>query len=168
MCCRCAWAVAFLALLGCGKVDAPSTSVGATRASLDRRFSLSEEPEGAVDVTELRETAKDGDILVVVGSIGGGIDPWVKDRAAFVLVDACALTPCDESCCDEQCNCRASELADSTVVVKFLDSKGKVIETDARELLGVRALDTVVVRGKAKRDKAGNLAMIAEGLYIRR
>jgi hypothetical protein len=149
-------------------MNAPSKSADATHASRDQRFSLSEEPEGAVDVTELRETAKDGEALVVVGSIGGGIDPWVKGRAAFVLVDACALTHCDGNCCDEECNCRASEVADSSVVVKFVDPNGRVIETDARELLGVCALDTVVVRGKAKRDKAGNVAMIAEGLYIRR
>jgi hypothetical protein len=52
--------------------------------------------------------------------------------------------------------------------VKFLSQDGQVIESDARELLGVHALDTVVVQGMAKRDKAGNVAMIADGVYIRR
>jgi hypothetical protein len=129
---------------------------------------LKEEPSGAIDVSELREKAKDGDAVVVVGSIGGGINPWVKDRAAFVLVDACASMECDGSCCEEGCNCHASELADSSVIVKFLSQDGQVIESDARELLGVHALDTVVVQGRAKRDKAGNVAMIADGVYIRR
>src|SRR5688572_12752558 len=104
MCWRYAWLFASLGLLGCAKVDGPSESDDAMHASVDRPFALDAEPEGAVDVTELRQTAKDGDALVVVGSIGGGIDPWVKGRAAFVLVDACALSPCDGSCCDEECN----------------------------------------------------------------
>jgi hypothetical protein len=38
---------------------------------------------------------------------------------------------------------------------------------DARELLGVKELQTVVVKGKAKRDEQGNLTVLASGVYPR-
>ena len=159
---------AALCLVGCNQSAVENPSATFSYASGGYQFHLDEEPSGAIGVIELRESAKDGESVVVVGCVGGGINPWVKGRAAFVLVDACASMECDESCCEEGCNCQASELTDSVVVVKFVDESGKVISTGAQELLGVDVLDTVVVQGKAKRDKAGNVAMVADGVYIRR
>ena len=46
------------------------------------------------------------------------------------------------------------------------DDDGKVVKKDARELLGVKELDTVVIQGKAKRDKAGNVTILASKLYV--
>jgi hypothetical protein len=160
------FALVFIGLVGCGHGVSDNLSAAGNPAG--RQFKLDEEPSGAIGVIELREHVKDGESVVVVGSVGGGINPWVKGRAAFVLVDACASMECDESCCAEGCNCQASELTDSAVVVKFVDGTGKVIAHDAQELFGLQLLDTVVVHGKAKRDKAGNVAMVADGLYIRR
>ena len=37
---------------------------------------------------------------------------------------------------------------------------------DARELLKVQELSTVVVRGKAQRDESGNLTVLANGVYV--
>jgi hypothetical protein len=159
---------AAIALVGCGRSDLDRMSADSTQNPPSHQFQLNEEPSGAIGVVELRESAKDGESVVVVGSVGGGISPWVKGRAAFVLVDACASMECNGECCEEGCNCQASELTDSVVMVKFLDKDGKVIARDAQELLGLSLLDTVVVHGRAKRDKAGNVAMVADGLYIRK
>ena len=38
---------------------------------------------------------------------------------------------------------------------------------DARELLNVKELTTVVVTGKAQRDDAGNLTILATGVYVK-
>jgi hypothetical protein len=152
------------ALVGCGDTH----STGAPDYPSGKQFILNEEPPDAMGVIQLRENAKDGDSVVVVGSVGGGVNPWVKGRAAFRLVDAGACIECDEGCCEEGCSCHASELTDSIVVVKFVDPSGKVLTTSAQDLLGLEALDMVVVHGKAERDNAGNVAMVADGLYIRR
>jgi hypothetical protein len=149
---------------GCTQSSKPESGAVAS----DARYQLADEPEGAMGVVEFCESAQDGDPVVVVGCIGGGINPWVKGRAAFVLVDAAESVECDGACTDEDCNCRAIELADSIVVIKFLDRQGRVIEANAQALLGLEALDTVVVRGKAMRDKAGNVSVAADGVYIRR
>jgi hypothetical protein len=158
-------AIAVVALAGCAQEEG---LIANTPPKSKGNFQLIEEPDGAIGVAELREQARQGDSVVVVGCIGGGVSPWIKGRAAFVLVDVVASMECDDACTDENCNCRAVELADSIVMVKFLDEQGQVIATDAKQLLGVEALETVVVKGKATRDKAGNVALIAEGLYIRR
>ena len=46
--------------------------------------------------------------------------------------------------------------------MKIVDASGKPVATDARKLLGVKELQTVVVRGTAKRDEAGNLTVLGE------
>jgi hypothetical protein len=165
---RCVCALAVVGLVGCGRGASESARIGAQRDPSGERFILNDEPADAMGVVELREDAQDGDSVTVVGSVGGGVDPWVKGRAAFVLVDAGAAMECSKDSCGPDCDCHASELTDSVIVVKFLDERGQVIATGAQELLGLRTLDMVVVHGKAKRDKAGNVAMIADGVYIRR
>ena len=135
------------------------------------RFELPSEPEGAIGVLAARQEAKDNESRVIVGRIGGR-SPWVEGRAAFVLVDAAASDDeCDACCedCDDE-NCTKPCCADKaqTALVKFVDDAGRTLEADARELFGLKAKDTVVVRGRVRRDEAGNLTVLADGLYVRR
>ncbi len=53
-------------------------------------------------------------------------------------------------------------------MVKVVDTSGKTVATDARKLLGLKELQTVVVRGKAKRDEIGNLTVLADGIFVRK
>jgi hypothetical protein len=135
------------------------------------KFSLTEEPEGAVGVLAARETSKTGDIIVVVGRIGGSATPWIEGRAAFVMADASALVgetgDCEEGC-TKPCCAQSKELAGFTALVKFLDDEGRPVAADARQLFEVSEQDTVVVRGRAQRDDGGNLTIIADGIYVRR
>ena len=48
-----------------------------------------------------------------------------------------------------------------------MGSDGKPVATDARELLGVKELDTLVVQGKAQRDDSGNLTILASKVFVR-
>ena len=43
-----------------------------------------------------------------------------------------------------------------------------MVETDARKLFDVKELQTVVVRGKAKRDDKGNLTVLASSVFVRK
>ncbi len=52
-------------------------------------------------------------------------------------------------------------------MVKVVDDGGKTVATDARKLLGLKELQTVVVRGRAKRDEAGNVTVLADGIFVR-
>jgi hypothetical protein len=152
---------------GCGQ----ETSGPATGAIDGSKYLLASEPDGAEGVIDVRKNAKDGGEVVLVGRIGGQDDPWVEGRAAFSVVD-----PSIKSCIDMGDNCPKpwdycctdqETLAASKALVKVVDEQGELVKAHARDLLKVKELQTVVVRGKAQRDSAGNLTVLASGIYVR-
>jgi hypothetical protein len=54
-------------------------------------------------------------------------------------------------------------------MIKFLDEQEQTLKIDARKLLSIPKLEgqIVVIRGKAKRDEAGNLTVVASHVYVR-
>ena len=52
-------------------------------------------------------------------------------------------------------------------MVKVVDENGQLVKAGAKALLHVMELSTVVVSGKAQRDDAGNLTVLATGVYVR-
>lgn len=163
-------AVPMALLIGCGTRSAPTASSGPSPEG--KSFVLTSEPAEAKDVKDVRAESKDADEVTVVGRIGGDTNPWVEGQAAFLLVDT-ALKPCNEKE-DDACEtpwdycCDTDLLPSHKAMVKVVDTHGKTVPTDARELLGVKEMQTVVVHGKAKRDEAGNLTVLADGVYVRK
>lgn len=146
---------------GCG------ASVATETKQKTSEFVLNAEPGGAMDVLDVRENAKNGQHVVVLGRIGGGINPWIDGRAAFLVTDE-RVQGCEDGQCSDGCAQCAQELAEASTMVKFLDASQKVMTVDARELLGVKDRQVVVVRGTANRDANGNLSIAATGVYVRR
>lgn len=101
--------------------------------------------------------------MVLIGRIGGASKPWVEGRAAFAVVDTSI-----ELCKGGVCACCKDKVCNATALVKVIDEYGHAIRTDARRLLNVKENELVVVAGKTKRDDAGNLTILASGVYIRR
>jgi len=132
---------------------------------------LNTEPDGGLDVIKVRAEAKDDDDVIIVGRIGGSENPWIEGRAAFSIVDpslrACSDIPGDTCLVPWDYCCETPRLPTSTALVKIVDGLGNLVRVDARELLNVKELSTVVVKGKAKRDDAGNLTVLASSLFIR-
>lgn len=154
-------------LAGCGTSSPPPGKPSAEGAA----FRLTTAPEGAKGVKAVKDDSKDGDDVVIEGRIGGDTNPWVEGQAAFLVVDN-SLKPCNEKD-DDACEtpwdycCDTDLLPGCKAIVKIVDAKGKTVSTDARKLLGVKELQTVVVRGKAKRNDAGNLTVLADGVFVR-
>jgi len=165
--------LAVATVIGCGTSAGPTTVTAPPAVAPDARYVLAEEPADAQPVITVRKDAKDGDEVTVTGRIGGDVDPWVKGRATFVIVDP-SLKACSEHagdtcetpwdfCCED-----IGHLNQSKATVKIVDEAGETVPTDARELLGVKELATVTIRGQAKRDEAGNLTVLAKGVYVKR
>lgn len=163
-----------LAFTGCGgSSSAGSAPIADASSSIDAsKYVLTEEPDGVVGVIAARQSAQDGDPIVVVGRIGGAASPWVKGRAAFTLLDASKSVVAEgtDSGDSELCmgDCCALERAACTTLVKFVDDGGRVLAVDSRELLGVEANEMVVIRGKVSTDESGNFTVLADGVYVRR
>ena len=129
---------------------------------------LPSKPAGAVSVIQARKDAKDRQPIVVVGRIGGGPKPFVDGLAAFSIVDL-DIKPCSEKegcptpwdyCCD------LDKLPERKALVKIVDAEGKPVAADARQLLDVKELSTVYVRGTVARDTNGNLTVLASGVFV--
>jgi hypothetical protein len=164
-----------IVLAACSKVETsgPSTSADAGSDSASGpEFLLTSEPEGAQEVIDARKDAEDDKPIVVVGRIGGGQNPWIEGRAAFSIVDnslkACSDIPGDACPTPWDYCCQTDKLPTATALVKVVDESGELIKTDARKLLHLKELETVVVHGKAQRDDAGNLTVLADGIYVRK
>ncbi|MHB0959457.1 MAG: hypothetical protein ACYC6N_03625 [Pirellulaceae bacterium] len=154
--------------LGCARSG--DHAAGQSAASVSRPYLLASQPSGAKGVAEVRQSAKEGDEVVVTGRVGGDAEPFIDGAAAFTIVDP-LLQPCppDEGCPTpwDYC-CDADKTAANKALVKVVDAQGRIVATDARELLNVEPLSQVVVRGRAKRDGAGNLTVLADGVYVSR
>jgi len=134
------------------------------------KYVLGAEPDGAQNVIAARESAQDDEDIVILGRIGGE-QPWVQGRAAFTIVDpslkACSDIPGDNCPIPWDYCCETEKLPTSSALITVVDNNGKVVKADTRALLEVKELSTVVVKGKAKRDDAGNLTVLASGVYVK-
>lgn len=161
----------FVGCTGNTSTDSPTTSESAPAID-GSLFLLTEEPDGASDVIAGREESADGDDVLLVGRIGGSANPWVEGRAAFTIVDgslkACTDIPGDECPKPWDYCCETDKLASSTALIKVVDTDGSTVKADAKSLLDVQELSTVVVKGKAQRDDAGNLTVLATSVFVKK
>ena len=122
--------------------------------------------------------------VVMLGNIGGLANPWAdthreypfaKTKAVIYLADPEAVIENEEAghkhAPGEECAfcaAHAADKADKLAIVQFVDEKGKVLPTDARQLFDVKEQDSVVVSGKARVTAGGILVVEARGLYVRK
>lgn len=155
-------------LTGCSQPKL-ATSAGDGDHAGDLGYVATTEPAGAIPVGDARQTVKDDEAVTLVGLIGGSSEPFVDGLAAFTIVDAkvpyCAA---DEGCPTpwDYC-CQASAVKDNIATVKIVDPQGNPVASDARDLLKVKELSTVVVHGTAQRDDQGNLSVLADKVFVR-
>jgi hypothetical protein len=161
-------AVLLVALLGGCSKDAKkqSASEPPPASKLADAFWLKSEPAGAKPVAEVREKAKTGDQVVVAGRVGGAKEPFMKGAAVFTVVDA-SLKPCTDECETpwDYCCEPPDRIAKNTITVEFREGASP-IKTDARGFHGLDHLKNVVVTGEARKDEAGNLVVVAKGVFV--
>ena len=158
-----------LTLVGCRRqADVTDQQTGPSPEGA--KYLLTEEPGGSESVIGVREKAQHNDEIVIVGRIGGRVDPWTQDLAAFSIIDrslkSCSDIPGD-MCKTPWDYCCEPDLATATALVKVVGDDGKPVKMDARKLLNVKELSTVVVKGRAERDDAGNLTVLATGIFVK-
>jgi hypothetical protein len=158
--------VTVLGIAGCGDGN---KSPSASQAPRETKYVVMTEPAGSIPVGEARDVVKDAEEVVLVGRIGGSTEPFVDGIAAFTIVDPKVPSCAGEEGCPtpwDYC-CTQNEVKDNIATVKIVDDQGQPLPRDARELLGVKELNLVVVHGKAQRDAAGNLALLADRVFVK-
>ncbi len=154
--------------LGCGGSTGSEAETVGEATSASAQYVLAEKPANALGVAEAREATEAGSPIAVTGRIGGSGEPFVEGIAAFTIVDP-ALQPCpaEEGCPTpwDYC-CDTNLLKTNVATVTVVDDQGSAVMQDARQLLGVKELSTVVVVGKASRDESGNLTVLADKVHV--
>lgn len=155
-----------LGLVGCG--DAPDTDETTTHSGASHYVAQSE-PDGAIEVGDAPDTMDGEQPMALVGVIGGSREPFVDGLVAFTIVDpdipycqpeeGCP-TPWDYCCTQDQ-------VKDNIATVTIVDASGDPVSGDAKQLLGVTELATVVVEGTVRRDPQGNLTVAATRVFVR-
>lgn len=154
---------------GCSQSRVEQSANSAKAVKPASQYVAETEPAGAIAVGQARQSAENDKPLTLVGRIGGSSVPFVEGMAAFTIVDVavpyCAAhegcpTPWDYCCTQDQ-------VKDNIAIVKLVDENGKPVADDARQLLGVKELSTVVVEGTARKDELGNLTVAATKVFVR-
>lgn len=175
-------AALLLILLGGGCQHSGSTGRDAASAA-GALYLLDAEPPAAksvVDVRALLEAKQAPQDIVVVGRISGLTQPtWDPERAAFMVADE-SLAGKREAVKDEHdetpkhdaegcpyCRDKLKEELAGLALVEVVDADGSVPPVDARDLLGLRDGQTVVIRGQGEIDPLGALVVRTKGLYVR-
>ncbi|QDV25437.1 hypothetical protein [Aureliella helgolandensis] len=153
---------------GCAesKVAFTASDAGDDAASA---YLVSQEPKDAMSVGQARKEVEDANEVTLVGRIGGSYKPFVDGIAAFTIVDSSVPHCAPEEGCPtpwDYC-CTMNQVKDNIATVKVVDESGAPVTQDARELLQVKELSTVVVHGTAQRDDQGNLSVLAREVFVR-
>jgi hypothetical protein len=150
---------ALVLITGCGKPSGGSAA-GAN-------YLTTTEPAGAVGVAAAKTGTDES--ITVVGRIGGSEKPFVDGIAAFTIVDP-QIEPCgkEEGCPTpwDYC-CSQDKMKDNLATVKVVDAKGAPVSGNAKELLNVKELSTVVIQGKRQSDAEGNLTILASKIFVK-
>jgi hypothetical protein len=170
--CCLAVAAGVVSVAGCGgDPPRPSAATPAQPSAAGRAYLLADEPAAPRGVKQARGDTVDGQEVAIVGRVGGEVEPFVEGRATFVIADT-SLVACSEmegdTCPTPWDFCCETNLGEATALVRIVDAQGETPAVTARELLGISELDTVVVRGTARRDAAGNLTILATGVFVRK
>ena len=157
----CASCVLSLVLVGCGNQS------DLTSHHLAKQMVLKTEPGDIKTIDEVRESLKENEEITLIGKIGGMPNPWVPGKAAFMIVDP--FDPEAHDCGADCAFCANKKSQDEKLaLIRFVDEDGRLISSDAKRSLGVKANDLVVIKGKASIHKLGYLVVAANGVYIRR
>ncbi len=169
-------ATAMFAVVGCRREEEIEAAPAATSPSAAAASSLpaglvaTEAPAGAKDVTAVKKDAKDGDAVVIRGTIGGREEPIAKGRAIMTVLDP-SVTTCDtmpgdacktpwDACCEP-----SEKIAANSATVQVVDATGKPLAANLESIAGLKPLSKVTVSGTAKR-APGSDVLIVEAKQI--
>lgn len=150
----------------------PANTNSAAPAAIPAKAFLAAAPADAKPLKDVKATAKGGDKVVLVGRIGMGVEPFVKGRAVFTIVDL-GVKHCGEEMKDtcptpwDYC-CEPSDvLAANSATIQFVNASGQPIHTELNGIHGLKPLAIVSVVGTVAEGNGNSLVIDADSLYVK-
>jgi hypothetical protein len=133
---------------------------------------VTEKPLDAKPVGDAKKVAKKGDTVVIEAKIGGRGEPFVKNRAVFMVADR-KLKSCDEIPGDncpkpwDYCCEPAESKKANMMTVQIVDKDGKPLKVAAQGEGGLEPLALIVFEGTvAEVDDKGNFVVNATKVFV--
>lgn len=160
----------FVAPIACDQSASTPTN-NAANAALPKDLFVTQEPAGAIGVLKVRQSAKAGDHVAMIGRIGGSENPFVNNRAVFTMVDVSVKT-CPEMGDAAQCPTPAdyccedsSELAKAMASVAITDKSGKPLKISLAADGSLKPLMWIAVEGTLQPTDGGVFVVNADHIY---
>jgi hypothetical protein len=165
--------------VGCSESSAPvseSETVTKSAANTPETSSLPEglflagAPEGAKPITELKQSAEEGDEVVVEVFIGGRPDPIVGGRASASIIDSSVENIClsEADHCPtpwDYCCASPEEVTANLATLQVINEDGRVMPADLSKQM--KPLSKLVIRGVAgPRPNDQVLIINATGIFV--
>ena len=181
------FAILTTSFVGCAK--GPVKADPKVVAELRAKLLLAEEPAEAQTLLDWRDSHQEesrSETITLVGKIGGMPNPWGDTapdfpwrtgEATFFVVDPATAAEFADHVGEDAdahaadcpfCARKAATKTSSIAAVSFLAEDGKAFPIDARELLGVKSGDVVIVTGTPQPIGDDLLVIEADGLFIRK
>jgi hypothetical protein len=155
-----------LGIAGCGKSES-KPGAQAQQSTLPETLWLKSAPLDAQSAAAIREKAKTGQKVAVAGVVGGRKQAFTDGLAAFTIVDR-ELPKCAEDHCEtpwDYC-CEPLENLKKNMVTIEVREGSSPLKSTARGFHGLDHMKNVVVTGEAQRDEAGNVIVVASGIFV--
>ena len=152
--------------------EAGSTNAGAT-ADWPESLFVADAIDGAVDVGDAKASAKEGDVVVLRGKVGGTMEPFVDGLAVMTVAGHTGITSCDQRpgdncptpwdfCCDDP-----KDILANTVTVQVVGEDGRPLTASLEGAHGLAPLTFVVVRGTVgPRPTDGVFVLNADAIHV--
>ena len=154
-------------LVSCGGKVQESIEASKHLTAQDAVVVLTEEPDGVLDVIDMKQKVKNGDEVVVFGRarvFNKGLSQMVLTGTA---VKHCAERPGDtcetpwDYCCEESSDVNAHSISVE------VHEDGRPLKESLEGFAGLKLLSDVVVKGRAEKDDSGNVRVVASAIYLR-
>ena len=124
-----------------------------------------------ISVIDLINTKGDGEQVIVLGRIGGRVEPFAKNRAMFQLIDD-SLESCidlqDDGCPTPQdyCCTPPETIEESSITVQVLGENNKPLSLGLEGVDGLESLSTLIISGSVSKSGDGATLITAEKIVV--
>lgn len=124
-------------------------------------------PPNALDVGDARQSAVEGQPIVVRGQVGGLAKPFADKYAMFVVCDK-RLAVCPSGCTNpaDFCSVPRDQIMANLATIQIVDRNGTLLKASVQGLNGLRPLSEVVISGTVAKKDNKVLIVTARNIYV--
>lgn len=124
--------------------------------------------EGTASLSDVKQTASEGDTVTFLGKIGGRVDPFTDGRAVFLVADEILHFCVDDGCPTpwDACCTPREDIVRLSATVQVTGPDGKPLPISLNGRSGLEPGANIQVRGILSQKGEGFTVIDAESIYV--